>query len=316
MPITEDIRDQLSRRFPGILAFEEPMSRHTSFKVGGPAQVFACPRSLEDTAALIGTARSLGLPVMVIGDGTNLLVKDGGVAGLVLCLKGLPSEILTHDHLDGRITVRAHAGVKTRDLCRLSLKNGWDGLTFAWGIPGTLGGHIAMNAGTRDGCMGRIIDEVQVIDGAGRLSAVARKDLSFSYRHLAWPAGLEGPVIVSAVLGLTRGDHDQLDKEAKRLLRTRTKSQPLSLPNAGCIFKNPANGDPAGKLIDSAGLKGLSVGGARISERHANFIVNANKARAKDILALIATVRERVFSRWGVMLDTEVQIVGQEETAS
>jgi UDP-N-acetylmuramate dehydrogenase len=316
MPLTEDIRHQLSHRFPGRLAFDEPMSRHTSFRVGGPAQVFALPRSLDETMALIRLTRTLDLPLMVIGEGSNLLVRDGGIEGMVLCLRDLPADIRWEEGEDGRITVHAHAGVRTRDLCRLALKNGFAGLNFALGIPGTLGGHIAMNAGTGRGAMEQVLDRVQVIDDHGMPATFSRQELTFSYRRLAWPASVTKPIIVSAVLNLTRGDAAQLKEEARLLLRARTKSQPVTLPNAGCIFKNPTDADPAGKLIDSVGLKGLAVGGARISERHANFIVNENKARARDILTLIDTARERVLSRWDVVLDTEVQIVGQEKTAS
>lgn len=312
MSLTEDIKNRLSRQYPDRVVFDEPMSRHTSFKVGGPAQVFVRPRTMDEAVELINLARVDNLPLLVIGDGTNLVVRDGGVEGMVLSLSDMTKEIRVEDQEDDHVLLHAHAGVRTKDLCKLAWENGYQGLNFALGIPGTLGGNIVMNAGTQRGAMDQVLSCVNVLNGSGRLKTIARKDLTFSYRHLDWPQGLGEPVILSATLCLSKGDAGDIEAEARTLLKTRTKQQPVSLPNAGCIFKNPLGHDPAGKLIDMAGLKGLAMGGARISDKHANFIVNENKAKAADILALVEKARSTVFDRWGIKLETEVNIVGKD----
>ncbi|MBU1170398.1 MAG: UDP-N-acetylmuramate dehydrogenase [Proteobacteria bacterium] len=312
MPLTEDLKNIFGRQFKDRVSFDEPMSRHTSFKVGGPAQVFARPRSMEEAVSLIQFSRSESLPLLVVGDGTNLIVRDGGIQGMVLSLSGMAQDIRWDEQDDETIRVHAHAGIKTKDLCKQAWKKGYAGLNFALGIPGTLGGNIAMNAGTQMGAMDQVLLNLGVLNGSGRMKTIGRSDLHFSYRHLGWPQGMDEPVILSATLCLSKGDPEALAQEARRILKARTKNQPVSLPNAGCIFKNPENHEPAGKLIDMAGLKGFSMGGARISEKHANFIVNENKARATDILALVKKIKDTVFARWGVDLETEVTIVGKD----
>lgn len=310
--MTVDVKQQLGRLFKDCVSFDEPMSRHTSFKVGGPAQVFARPRQIDDAVSLICWAREQGVPVFIMGDGTNLIVRDRGIDGIVLTLSGIMDEPQWEEKDDNTVTIRTHAGVKTRDLCKQAWEKGYAGLNFALGIPGTLGGNIAMNAGTQLGSMEQVLVHVGVISEKSEILTVERKDLRFGYRSCEWPDHLKNPVIVRACLKLNKKEPETIENEARILLKKRTKAQPIALPNAGCIFKNPPQADPAGKLIDMAGLKGLSVGDAKISEKHANFIVNTGQAKASDILTLIDKVRQTVSAHWGVTLETEVRIVGKE----
>lgn len=307
-----DIKRQLGRLFRDCVSFDEPMSRHTSFKVGGPAQVFARPTNMDDAISLICWARECRVPFFIMGDGTNLIVRDQGIDGIVLTLSGIKGETRWEEQDDNTILLLAHAGVKTRDLCKTAWEKGYAGLNFALGIPGTLGGNIAMNAGTRLGSMEKVLVYAEVLSAKGEILKVPKKDFHFSYRTCGWPDYLRDPVIIRAFLKLNRIEPETIVNEARDLLKKRTQTQPLALPNAGCIFRNPPTGDPAGKLIDMAGLKGLSVGDARISEKHANFIVNTGQAKAADILALIGKVRETVSAHFGVTLETEVNIVGKE----
>ncbi len=305
----------LNDRCKGNIAFDEPMSLHTSFKVGGPAEFFVTPDSSEMACDIISHARNCNMPVLVIGDGTNLVVSDQGIPGLVMILSEISSDIKM-DMLDAtNVIVHAHAGLKTRTLCKFAIDNGLEGMNFALGIPGTVGGNIAMNAGTRLGAMDSVVQSLDILNGCNRLKTLDREDLHFSYRSLDWQktTGDDKPaVIFGASFHLAKGDAEKIGQEARELLKTRTRNQPVSLPNAGCIFKNPADDYPAGKLIDMAGLKGMVIGGARISEKHANFIVNTGEAKASDILALIDLARKQVLDRFNVELETEVKIVGEQ----
>lgn len=307
-----DVKTELERLFPGCVSFDEPMSRHTSFKVGGPATIFARPDTVEDAVSMICWARDHGLPVTVVGDGTNLIVRDGGIDGLVLSLSSIRGESSWDEQDDGTVILTAHAGLKTRDLCKQAWEKGYAGLNFALGIPGTLGGNIAMNAGTQLGSMGDVLVYMDVMSALGSIIRIERKDMTFSYRSCEWPDYIANPVIIRACLKLSKEEPQVIENQARALLKKRTKTQPVALPNAGCIFKNPSQGHPAGKLIDMAGLKGFSIGEARISEKHANFIVNTGNAKASDILSLVDKIRETVSDHFDVTLETEVHIVGKE----
>lgn len=296
-----------------LVSFDEPMSRHTSFKVGGPADIFVQPDSTELACRIIMRAREAGVPVFMAGDGTNLVVRDRGIRGLVMALYNIPPDVAFEELPDGKVLASAHAGVRTRTLCRMAMERGYSGMNFALGIPGTMGGNIAMNAGTHLGAMEQVVHSIRVLNGSGTVKNLAREDLCFYYRRLHYPNisdSTHTPVIFGASLLLEKGDRDLIQKEARDILKRRTGSQPVSLPNAGCIFKNPEGGDPAGKLVDMAGLKGRVRGGAMISDKHANFIVNTGNAKAEDILFLIDLAQKEVFQRFRVELETEVKIVG------
>jgi UDP-N-acetylmuramate dehydrogenase len=279
--------------------------------------MFVSPQDMDAAGDIILKARESGVPVLVVGDGTNLIVSDRGISGVVMNLTRIPSEIsVAPDTNDSSFMfVQTHAGAKTSTLCLFAARNGLDGMNFAVGIPGTVGGAVAMNAGTHLGSMESVIHSVRVLNGNNRMRDISREELRFSYRTLEWPDSVNKatfPVIMSVRFRLRKGDAQMLESEAHELLKKRNMSQPVSLPNAGCIFKNPQGSEPAGKLIDMAGLKGKTIGGARISEKHANFIVNSGNASASDIISLISLAEHQVRDRFGVVLEKEVKIVGEE----
>ncbi|BCS94460.1 UDP-N-acetylenolpyruvoylglucosamine reductase [Desulfoluna limicola] len=307
--------DALSALYQGVLKKEEPMARHTTFKVGGPCDLYLEPGSLDDLRIAVAFLTQQGLPLTVVGDGTNLLVRDGGIEGAVISLAGIDIAI-KEEKTDGEIFLTVPAGVKTQHLCRFAAVRGYQGLNFATGIPGTVGGALAMNAGTDRGAFGDIVESLTLLDAPGKLRTVEAVALDFAYRHLA----IEGvtrhdadfPIIVSARLRLGLGDRDALVSEREELLARRKASQPVNLPSAGCFFKNPPQGPPAGQLIDGLGFKGAIQGGAKVSELHANYLVNIGSATAGDILTLAGRIKERVKQTHGIQLEEEVTLVGRE----
>lgn len=304
------LKQQLQRRFNDRVRFEEPLSAHTSFRIGGPADAFIVVEDEDELAFLMPMLRDHGLPFLVLGGGTNLLVKDGGFRGVVMTMTGQLTLISRPDPL----TARAMAGAKLNALCRYAAAEGLSGMNFAVGIPGTVGGAIRMNAGTALGTVAGVLDGIRVMFQDGDIRALDRPLLQFGHRRMTLaasvPGDVSGAVIIEGRFRLSPGSTDILSAEADGLLKARNASQPVRLPSAGCFFKNPETGDPAGRLIDMAGLKGLRVGGAEVSPRHANYIVNTGGATAADVLHLMDAVRERVSQRFNILLEPEVQIVG------
>jgi len=287
---------------------DEPMSRHTSWRVGGPADLFFRPASIGDVQRFV---RELPpeMPLTWIGLGSNLLVRDGGIRGAVVCTSGLPREIERLDEL----RVRAGAGVPCATLARRCVRFGLGPAAFFAGIPGTLGGALAMNAGAFGAETWDSIERVETIDRSGTIRQRSRSEFSVGYRFVA---GADGQWYLGATL---RFAADRADDAAsmKQLLAKRSDSQPLGRPSAGSVFRNPP-GDHAGRLIEAAGLKGAREGGAMVSDKHANFIINTGEATARDIEALIARVRAEVGRRFGLELEPEVRIIGEaaEEASS
>ena len=291
------------------------MSRHTYFRVGGPADALVTPETGDELAALVGWLKENEVPYLVIGGGTNLLVKDGGIQGVVISIgKGFDS--IFHEEKSGdEVLLRCGGGTKLQALCKYAVDRGLGGLNFAVGIPGTVGGGIVMNAGTRYGCIGDVLNAVTILDPAANRVKLPRERLAFSYRSLDWGALINdarnaGPIILEAEFGLNRSDPAALRKTSDRIAKERRLRQPLHVPSAGCFFKNPATEKTAGQLIDMAGLKGRRIGDAEISEAHANFIVNKGKATARDILELRDLVQNTVWTLFNIQLETEVKIVG------
>lgn len=279
----------------------EPMAKHTSFRIGGPARRMAFPASAEQIVLLMSLARECGVEPFLLGNGTNLLVSDEGLDTVVIDT----SARFTHIALTGEGELTADAGVPLSRLALFAWKNGLTGLEFAHGIPGTLGGGVVMNAGAYGGEMKDVIAGVTVLypDGVRTLTPA---ELDFSYRHSVFSGG-EG-IVLGARLRLQKGDPAAIKAKMDDLMARRRASQPLELPSAGSTFKRPA-GYFAGPLIEGCGLKGARVGGAEVSPKHAGFIVNTGGATCADVLALIETVQRTVYDAHGVHLEPEVKLV-------
>ena len=281
---------------------EVPMAKRTTWRVGGPADRLFAPRSLADLQAFLASGEAVE-PFLWVGHGSNLLVRDGGVEGTVICTRSGPKALEQPD----ATTVRAEAGVSSARVARFCAEAGLAGAEFLAGIPGSIGGALAMNAGAYGSELADILVAVEVINRRGEVRRAAPAEFAFAYRHARLP---EGEWFVAAHLGLTPGDSEAIRARTKELLAHREHTQPVNLANAGSVFRNPP-GDHAARLIEAAGLKGTRIGGAEVSERHANFIVNRGEATAGDIEALIRWVQERVRQASGVTLEPEVRIVGR-----
>ncbi len=285
---------------------DEPLSRHTSIRVGGPADLFCEVETEEALAALVRRARAAGTAVFVLGGGTDVVVADRGVRGLTIKL-GRGFRRVAWLEEGGSVRVRAAAGANLMRLAREAVARGLAGLEFAEGIPGSVGGAAIMNAGAFGGELGRVVEALSGITADGQALRWPRASLRFEYRRLDLPRGF---VVTSVELRLTPGDPREIEARAAAARRRRGRRQPVGQPNAGSIFKNPP-GDRAGRLIELVGLKGVAVGAARVSPAHANFIVNTGGARAADVRALIELIRDRVWVRRGVWLEPEVRLVGE-----
>jgi UDP-N-acetylmuramate dehydrogenase len=280
---------------------DEPMSRHTSWRVGGAARAFYLPADIDDLSMFL---RGLPAdePLLWLGLGSNLLVRDGGFAGTVIHTRSLATEI----EITGSDAVHAGAGATNAKIARFCARRGLSGAEFLAGIPGTLGGALAMNAGAFGSETWEIVGAVQTIDRRGTVRRRLPAEFDVSYRTVK---GHVGEWFVAADLVLATGDPAASRARIRELLNRRGASQPINMPNAGSVFRNPP-GDHAARLIETAGLKGLRIGGARVSTRHANFIVNEGNATASDIEQLIERVRRTVAEAHGVALQAEVHIVG------
>ncbi|MFC1683854.1 UDP-N-acetylmuramate dehydrogenase [Pseudomonadota bacterium] len=287
----------------GEVRYNEPLSSHTTWRVGGPARCFYRP---ADGADLIRFLQQLPAdePLLWLGMGSNLLVRDGGFDGTVLALQGCLNEI----SLESKGLLRVEAGVSCPRVARSAAQEGLCGVEFLAGIPGTMGGALAMNAGAFGSETWQLVEKVETLDRHGRLRERDPKDFRIGYRQVEGP---EGEWFFAAWLCLQPGDTEQAREEMRQLLERRAASQPIGRPSCGSVFQNP-EGDHAARLIEAAGLKGRCIGGACVSEKHANFIINTGDARAADIEQLIGLVQSEVEAASKIRLQTEVRIVGEE----
>jgi len=282
----------------------EPMSRHTSFGVGGPADLLAVPHSESALAGLLRACGATDLPYLVIGNGTNIIFRDGGFRGVVIKIGEALGDIRRQDQ---RLIAQSGAGLDR--LCLRAAEAGLAGLAWAAGIPGTVGGAVWMNAGANGGEIGQSVRQVAVLSAEGERHVLAQPLLDFSYRH----STLQGQplIIVEVEFDLVEGSSAEVRREMYETIEKRLTRQPLKERSAGSIFKRPPN-DFAGRLIDCTGCKGLTVGGAQISAKHAGFIVNCGSATASDVLELLGQVRQRVHDEHGIWLEQEVCVVGED----
>lgn len=286
----------------GTLKTDEPMSKHTSWRVGGPADRYYQPADIDDLAAFLSQLPG-DEPVFWVGLGSNLLVRDGGIRGTVIAPSGLLKGLTVLDPT----LVRAEVGIASAKVARFAADNNLTGCEFLAGIPGTIGGALAMNAGAFGGETWEVVQAVETIDRHGEIHIRDKSEFNIAYRSVKW---VDGEWFVAAHFKLEQGASDEARVKIKQLLAKRGASQPMQTANAGSVFKNPAN-DHAARLIESCGLKGTCIGNACVSDIHANFIINTGGAKAEDIESLIEKINSEVRQQHGVELEREVHIVGE-----
>lgn len=286
------------------LKIDEPMKYHTSFRIGGPADVMVLPQNVDEIKKVVNYCGQNGIPLFVMGNGTNLLVRDKGIRGVVIKIAQNFNGVEVQDNI-----IRARAGTLLTIVSKVALENGLAGLEFASGIPGTLGGAIIMNAGAYDGEMSHVVRRVEVMDLKGEMISMEKEELDFSYRWCKLQTG--DKIVLEAELELKAAKPEDIKKKMEEFSRRRKLKQPLNMPSAGSTFKRPP-GNYAGFLIEKAGLKGYKVGDAMVSELHAGFIVNTGQATAKDVLGLIEIIQDRVKKEFGILLEPEIKVVGEE----
>ncbi|MCX7983801.1 MAG: UDP-N-acetylmuramate dehydrogenase [Bacteroidetes bacterium] len=290
---------EIQKFFRGAIRVNEPMANHTWMKVGGPADWYAEPRDREDLVALIEYLQKQGAPFVVIGRGSNILVSDAGVRGAVI---NVEQALQTLTKKNGKVF--AEAGVRLTHFVDFCIQHELAGVEMLAGIPGTVGGAVVMNAGAYGGTISDYIAEVEVIRN-GTVALVSKEQAEFSYRH----SGFTNDVVLSALFLLPKGKKEELAQRRRECVLKRNQTQPLEFPNLGSMFKNPPNAYAA-QLIEQAGLKGKRIGGAQVSEKHANFIVNLGNATATDVMHLVDLVQRTVYQHFGVLLELEVKLVG------
>jgi UDP-N-acetylmuramate dehydrogenase len=305
--MNQRVAKELSALTRGTVLRQVPLSRHTSLKVGGCADMMIYPATPEEVSAIIRLCTGRAIPHCVMGAGTNLLVRDGGFRGVVIKLTRSFRTITLVQPDGDQPMLRAGAGASLRRLLAVCLDKELAGLEFVSGIPGSLGGAWAMNAGAQGTEMGEVTEAITLITPQGEIEE-KKSGIPFSYRSLQLAPGT---VILKGLLRVRRGKRSAIVKTVETINRWRWKTQPLDLPNAGSVFKNPP-GDAAGRLIEQAGLKGRRAGGAQISEKHANFIVNRGGATAEDIMTLMEIMQTTVREATGITLEPELRVVGED----
>ena len=283
---------------------DEPMSRHTTFRVGGPADFFVTPKAKEEVRDVIRICKEAGMPYYIIGNGSNLLVSDAGYRGVIVQIYKEMNEVKVEGNL-----VKAQAGALLSGIAAKALGAELSGFEFASGIPGTIGGACVMNAGAYGGEMKDVLESVTVLTGEGKIIELGRNELELGYRTSV--IAKKGYIVLGAVLKLERGDGEKIKTYMDELKEKRVTKQPLEYPSAGSTFKRP-EGYFAGKLIEDAGLRGFQVGGAQVSEKHCGFVINRDHATAADIMELMRQVQIRVKENSGVDLEPEVKRLGDE----
>jgi UDP-N-acetylmuramate dehydrogenase len=304
-----NIERDIKKRIKGRVAYNEPVKNHTSFRIGGPADIWIEPKDVEDIKNCIQLSRNKDTPLFIIGRGTNLLVRDEGIRGMVI---DMSTPLLKKIYADNR-EVNAASSVTIAELLNFCRDNELAGLEFLAGIPGTVGGAVTTNAGARhynekdNWCnIGDYIKEIKTIDYNGKINILDKSDLIFEYKS----SNLKDCVLLEVKFLLTKAARENIINERGKFLRKKKETQELSLPSAGCIFKNPSDSRrSAGELIDECGLKGAKSGGAEISRKHANFIINAGNASSGDVISLMDVAKKKVKGKFGIEFSPEIKIV-------
>lgn len=285
------------------IKFNEPMKSHTSFKIGGPADVLIEPNEIDLIIKVINWAKAREIPVFVFGLGTNLLVKDKGIRGIAIKLGNNLNKITVND-----TQIEAEAGARLSVLAKQALYHSLTGLEFAEGIPGSFGGAIVMNAGAYDGEMKDVLQNVTAISPEGEFKEFSLEEMQLGYRQSIFQTN--GYYVLQGTIKLQKGNQEEIRTKMQGFAQSRREKQPLEFPNAGSTFKRPT-GYYVGPLLQELGLKGFTIGGAQVSTKHAGFIINTGSATAQDVLDLISYIQEKVLDRYGVVLEPELKIVGE-----
>lgn len=299
---------EIKQQFPETIFKEnENLSYYTYTKTGGPADVLVFPKTKDEVAAIVAWVNEKQVPLTVLGNSSNVIIKDGGIRGIVMILTEM-------DHMEvKRQRLIVQSGARLIDASRMALAERLSGLEFACGIPGSVGGAVYMNAGAYDGEVEEVIESVVVITREGKIKTYEKNELEFSYRHSKLQETNE--IVLEVVFHLEKGKQETIKARMDELTALRESKQPLEYPSCGSVFKRPT-GYFTGKLIQEAGLQGLTWGGAQVSMKHAGFIVNINSATATDYIELIAHIKEVIMEHYGVTLETEVRIIGEDTVAS
>ena len=301
--LSDSMKSSLKAEIAGKVLFDESMRNHTSFAIGGIAEALVTPNDQFDLSKVLQFARVNSVPVTIIGNGTNLLVSDAGIDGVVIKIAGCLDDMVINDD-----KVLAGAGCLLSGLVKKIASAGLEGIEFLIGIPGTVGGAVITNAGAGKKSMADILQSVEVIDLQGQIKRLNREELSFDYRSSSLQG--ENTIILNAELVLKKGNINKIKESISNNMKLRLKKQPVKYASAGSIFKNPEN-DYAGRLIELSGLKGMRKGDAQVSDLHANFIINRGDALASDVLYLIEEIQKVIFSRFGINLELEINLIGK-----
>lgn len=305
--VSQDLKEIIKSIVSGSVLFDEPMSNYTSMGVGGTADIFLSPITIEDLQTCISCLSDNKVPFIPVGNCTNLIVRDGGYRGAVISLKGLETVEVSNEEEDA-VLLRAQTGAQLSKLVELSVRKSLTGVEFCAGIPGSVGGGVKMNAGAYGKEIKDVVAFVSLINGDGIIKEVARDNLQFEYRNLVLA---DATVIVGAGFCLRRGSQADIRERISHIMGMRKTKHPLAYRSAGSVFKNPPN-EPAGKIIDEVGLKGFRIGDAMVSKIHGNFIVNLGRATARDIIFLMDIIKKKVLEERGILLEPEIKIIGDE----
>lgn len=308
-PFTPEESLLFQQKFGERVRFEERLAPYLAYRVGGPAECLVFPANEEELLWISEFSQKTNRQITIIGNGTNLLVSDRGIRGITISLlKAFQAISLERETSPDTVWVRSGGGVEKSKLLEWAILQGLTGLEFSSGVPGTIGGGIFMNAGTKYGCYGDILRSLRLFDFSQGVRELSRHEAHFGYRE---QTAVKGTLVTSVVFELKRADSLTIRAEVERIIAERAEKQPLDYPSCGSTFKNPPEGLSAGRLIERAGLKGLSVGGAEVSTKHANFILNKGNATAEDIITLIRLIKAKVKETFQVQLECEVIILGE-----